>query len=184
MKVICGLGNPEKEYEGTRHNVGWQVVDALAKALQFPDFETHGKMLLSVKGRGNSRVFLMKPLTYMNLSGEAVRELLHFYKIPPADLLVVYDDVDLPLGTLRYRDKGSAGTHNGMKSIIECLATLDFPRLRVGIESRGTLTSAEIPLVDFVLGRFTSEELPVLQKSIDEAVEKLTKELAQSLDIA
>lgn len=178
MKLVCGLGNPGRNYENTRHNVGFRVVDALATALDFPPFKEEGKALITVKGQGEDRIFLMKPLTFMNLSGEAVVDLLHFYKIAPADLTVVYDDVDLPLGSLRYREKGSAGTHNGMKSILEHLATLDFPRLRVGIESRGEITPAEMTLHDFVLAPFLKEEGELLQKSIEEAVEKLTKELA------
>ncbi len=178
MKVICGLGNPGKSYQNTRHNVGFRVVEALASALDFPAFKEEGKALLSVKGQGGERIFLMKPLTFMNSSGEAVLELLRFYKIAPSDLIVVYDDVDLPLGTLRYREKGSAGTHNGMKSIIQCLATLDFPRLRLGIESRGEFAPQELSLHDFVLAPFLPDEAPVLQGAIEEAVQKLTKELA------
>ena len=112
----------------------------------------------------------MKPLTFMNLSGEAVLQLMQFYKIEPKDLLVIYDDVDLPLGTLRYREKGSAGTHNGMKSIVETLATLDFPRLRVGIESRGTTAPEQMPLDVFVLAPFLPEEEALLKDITNESI--------------
>lgn len=178
MKLICGLGNPGAKYEKTRHNVGFRVVDRLAAKLDFPPFESQGNCLLSVKGKGMGRVFLMKPLTFMNLSGEALSAVLNFYKIPLADLTVVYDDVDLPLGTLRFREKGSAGTHNGMKSIVEKLASLDFPRLRVGIESRGVLAPEAMALDAFVLAPFLPEEKELLEKALNDAVELLEKSLA------
>ena len=176
MKIICGLGNPGKEYEKTRHNCGFMAIDALAKEMDFPLFEADGKSLVSVKGTGKNKVLLVKPQTFMNLSGEAVAELLNFYKVPPKDLLVIYDDVDLPLGEIRYREKGSAGTHNGMKSIVETLATIDFPRLRIGIESRGAFEGsapAQMDLTDFVLAPFLKEELVVLKGVIPEAIAKI-----------
>lgn len=172
MKLICGLGNPGSKYERTRHNVGFRVLDAYAEQEAFPPFKEQGKALVSEKGTGRDKVILMKPLTFMNLSGEAVLQLMQFYKIEPKDLLVIYDDVDLPLGTLRYREKGSAGTHNGMKSIVETLATLDFPRLRVGIESRGATAPEQMPLDVFVLAPFLSEEEALLKEAIHEALKK------------
>ncbi|MFA5792908.1 MAG: aminoacyl-tRNA hydrolase [Candidatus Gracilibacteria bacterium] len=173
MKIICGLGNPGKEYENTRHNVGFLVLDAFAEKMEFPPFERNGKSLVSVKGTGKNKVMLVKPQTFMNLSGEAVAELLNFYKVEPKDLIVIYDDVDLPLGTIRYREKGSAGTHNGMRSIVETLATLDFPRLRIGTESRGVTAPAQMDLHDFVLAPFLEDELPVLKGVIEEALAKI-----------
>lgn len=178
MKLICGLGNPGDKYARTRHNVGFRVLDLLAKKMDFPEFLDKGKYLLTQKGSGEDKILLMKPLTFMNLSGEAVTEVLNFYKIAPADLTVVYDDVDLPLGKLRYRESGSAGTHNGMKSIIEHLATLDFPRLRVGIESRGITAPEQMELDVFVLAPFLPDEEPLLKDSLAEAVEVLEKSLA------
>lgn len=172
MKLICGLGNPGEKYTKTRHNVGFRFIDAYAKAHDFPDFEEKGKYWITEKGQGFKKVILLKPTTFMNLSGEAVQEVLQFYKIEPKDLLVVYDDVDLPLGTLRYRESGSAGTHNGMKSIIQCLATLDFPRLRIGIESRGETAPEQMPLDAFVLAPFTPEEGKILEESLTEAIKK------------
>lgn len=179
MKVICGLGNPEKKYAKTRHNLGFVFLDFFAKKHDFPDFEKKGKSLLSEKGIGDEKILLMKPLTFMNLSGEAVQEVLSFYKVAPKDFYVVYDDVDLPLGKIRFREKGSAGTHNGMKSIIQVLATMDFPRLRIGIESRGEIAPKEMSLHDYVLAPFLSEEQPLLKSAITEALSVLEKSLAE-----
>ena len=178
MKLICGLGNPGEKYARTRHNVGFRALDLLAEKMDFPPFEERGKYLLSEKGQGKNRIFLMKPLTFMNLSGEAVSEFLNFYKMSSSELTVVYDDVDLPLGKLRYRESGSAGTHNGMKSIVEHLATLDFPRLRIGIESRGTTAPEQMALDVFVLAPFLPEEEQLLKPVLEEAVEQLEKSLA------
>jgi len=179
MKVICGLGNPGKAYGKSRHNVGFMFLDLFAKKHDFPPFEEKGKSLVSEKGNGEEKIILVKPQTFMNLSGEAVQEILSFYKIEPKDLTVVYDDVDLPLGKTRFREKGSAGTHNGMKSIIQLLATLDFPRLRIGIESRGEIAPAEMNLHDYVLAPFLSDELPFLKEAFVEGMELLEKSLAE-----
>lgn len=180
MKVICGLGNPGKKYNNTRHNVGFAFIAEFAKKHEFPPFEEKGKSLVSVKGTGEDKILLMLPLTYMNLSGEAVREVLDYYKVEPKDFYTVYDDVDLPLGTLRFREKGSAGTHNGMKSIIQHLATMEFPRLRIGIESRGEIAPAQMDLHDFVLAPFLPEEVEILKKCFEEGMEILEKDLAKA----
>jgi len=180
MKILCGLGNPEKKYNNTRHNVGFSFIAEFAKKHDFPPFEEKGKSLISVKGRGEGKILLMLPLTYMNLSGEAVSEVLHFYKVEPRDLTVIYDDVDLPLGTLRYREKGSAGTHNGMKSILQHMATMDFPRLRIGIESRGVTAPAQMDLHTFVLAPFLPDEKELLDKAIQEGIELLEKHIKDS----
>lgn len=178
MKVICGLGNPGKKYNNTRHNVGFVFIAEFAKKHEFPPFEERGKSLVSEKGNGEDKIILMLPLTFMNLSGEAVREVLDFYKVETKDFYTVYDDVDLPLGKLRFRETGSAGTHNGMKSVIQHLATLDFPRLRIGIESRGEIAPQQMDLHTFVLAPFLPEEKPILKKSIEEGMEILEKALA------
>src|SRR3989338_3437521 len=178
MKIICGLGNPGRSYARSRHNVGFMLVDAFAKKHDFLKFEEKGKALFSAKGSGEGKIILMKPQTFMNLSGEAVQEVLNFYKVEPKDFYAVYDDVDLPLGTLRFREKGSAGTHNGMKSVIQYLATMEFPRLRLGIESRGETAPQQLDLHDFVLAPFLEDELPILQKAIEEGIEILEKSLA------
>ncbi len=178
MKVICGLGNPGEKYQRTRHNAGFRVLDALAEKWEAPAWEVSGKRLQTVLGKGSQRVFLIKPLTFMNLSGEAVSEILQFYKIEPKDLTVIFDDVDLPLGSVRYREKGSAGTHNGMRSIVQTLASLDFPRVKIGIESRGVTAPEKMPLDAFVLAPFTEEEEAKLKDATAEAIKIVEKSLA------
>ena len=178
MKLICGLGNPGSKYDGTRHNAGFDFVDAFARRHDFPEFQEKWKALVSEKSLNGEKVTLMKPLTFMNLSGEAVAKFVNFYKLDKADMVVVYDDVDLPLGTLRYREEGSAGTHNGMKSIIQCLGGQDFPRLRLGVESRGDTAPEQMGLSDFVLAPFLQEEKATFEASIVEGMDLLEKSLA------
>jgi len=168
MKLIVGLGNPGPEYEKTRHNAGWHVVDAFAKKFRI-DVSRHEKNALTGTGRvAGGSVMVAKPLTYMNLSGDAVKLLMNAYVESTQDLIVVYDDIDLPLGKLRIRPNGSAGTHNGMRSIISVLDTDNFPRLRVGIGA----ASGE-PLRDYVLDEFTPEEQPIVEAAITRAVDAL-----------
>lgn len=168
MKLIVGLGNPGAEYERTRHNIGWQVVDAFARKFRI-DVTRHEKSAMTGQGRvAGGAVMVAKPLTYMNLSGEAVRLLTNAYLDSTDDLIVVYDDIDLPLGRLRIRPNGSAGTHNGMRSIIGELKTEKFPRLRIGIgaSERGKLR-------DYVLDEFTSEEQPIVERAVTRSVDAL-----------
>ena len=168
MKLIVGLGNPGAEYERTRHNVGWQVLDAFARKFRI-DITRHEKSAMTGSGRvAGGSVMVAMPLTYMNLSGDAVRLLVNAYLDSTQDLMVVYDDIDLPLGRLRIRPNGSAGTHNGMRSIIAELGSENFPRLRVGIGSAG-----EGRLRDYVLDEFTPEERPVIDRAIERAVDAL-----------
>lgn len=168
MKLIVGLGNPGAEYERTRHNVGWQVVDAFARKFRI-DVSRHEKNALTGTGRvAGGGVLVAKPLTYMNLSGDAVRLLVNAYGEANDDLVVVYDDIDLPLGKLRIRPNGSAGTHNGMRSIIESLGHENFPRLRIGIGAQ-----EQGPLRDYVLDEFTAEEQPIVEKAITRSVDAL-----------
>ena len=167
MKLIVGLGNPGPEYEKTRHNVGWQVVDAFARKFRI-DVTKHEKNAMTGTGRvAGGSVMVAKPLTYMNLSGDAVRLLLNAYIETPADMIVVYDDIDLPLGKLRIRPNGSAGTHNGMRSIIGTIGSENFPRLRIGIGQ------GEGKLRDYVLDAFSADEQPVVDKAIERAVDAL-----------
>ena len=167
MKLIVGLGNPGTEYEKTRHNVGWMVVDAFAKKFRM-DVSRHEKSAHTGTGRvAGGSVMVAKPLTYMNLSGDAVRLLVNAYLDSTQDLMVVYDDIDLPLGKLRIRPNGSAGTHNGMRSIIAELQTENFPRLRVGIGQ------GEGKLRDYVLDEFSADEQPVIDRAIGRAVDAL-----------
>lgn len=168
MKLIVGLGNPGAEYERTRHNVGWQVIDAFAKKFRI-ELSRHEKSAMTGTGRvAGGSVLVAKPLTYMNLSGDSVRLLVNAYVESTQDLMVVYDDIDLPLARLRIRPNGSAGTHNGMRSIISELQSENFPRLRVGIGSAG-----EGKLRDYVLDAFTVEEQPAIDQAIAKAVDAL-----------
>lgn len=168
MKLMVGLGNPGPEYEKTRHNAGWHVVDAFARKFRIA-VTKHEKNALTGSGRvAGGAVMVAKPLTFMNLSGDAVRLLANAYLESTDDLIVVYDDIDLPLGKLRIRPSGSAGTHNGMRSIVAELGTERFPRLRVGIgaQDQGRLR-------DYVLDEFAADEQPVMDRAIERAVDAL-----------
>jgi peptidyl-tRNA hydrolase, PTH1 family len=168
MKLIVGLGNPGPEYEKTRHNVGWQVVDAFARKFRI-ELTTHEKNAMTGSGRvAGGSVMVAKPLTYMNLSGDAVRLLSNAYLESTDDLMVVYDDIDLPLGRLRIRPNGSSGTHNGMRSIIGTLGSERFPRLRIGIGS-----AEQGRLRDYVLDEFNAEEQPIVDRAVERAVNAL-----------
>ena len=169
MKCIIGLGNIGKEYENTRHNSGFIVLDEIAKKYNITLDKKKKKCTYGEGVIDGIKVSFVKPTTYMNLSGEAVVEMLNWYKITPQDILVIYDDVDLKLGTVRYREKGSAGTHNGMRNIIANIKTEEFVRLRIGIENRG---DAPIPLMDYVLQKFSKEELNEIKEQIIPQVEE------------
>jgi PTH1 family peptidyl-tRNA hydrolase len=164
LRLVVGLGNPGPKYANTRHNVGFLIVEKLAADAGEP-FE-HSKRWVADVARFGQGNYLAKPQTYMNLSGEAVAKIAHFHRIEPAEILVIYDDIALPLGRLRIRPKGSAGGHNGMKSIIQHLGTDQFPRLRVGIGN------ADLPgeMVDHVLGKFLNSERSELEKAVERAV--------------
>lgn len=166
MKIVVGLGNPGKQYEGTRHNVGWMVLDRLADRAGLAGHAKSRDAAATMRGRYNGLdLILVKPMTYMNESGIAVRKALARERAPLEDMLVIYDDFDLPLGKLRMRENGSAGTHNGMRSIVAELGTQKFARLRIGIgePSRGA--------VGHVLTRFTADERKVLDEVIDAAAD-------------
>ena len=168
MKLIVGLGNPGADYERTRHNVGWMVVEAFARKFRI-DIAKHEKNALTGTGRvAGGSVMVAKPLTYMNLSGEATRLLANAYLESTDDLMIVYDDIDLPLGKLRIRPNGSAGTHNGMRSIVQILETEKVPRLRIGI---GASDSGR--LRDYVLDGFAPDEQPVVDRAIERSVNAL-----------
>ena len=154
MHIIVGLGNPGREYARTRHNVGFDVIDVLSEKLDIPVNRSAMHGLTGSGLVGGEKVLLVKPQTYMNLSGQCVSELVAFYKPDMADLLVIYDDIDLPLGKVRLRASGSAGTHNGMRSIIGLLGRQDFPRLRVGVGKK----PEGWELADWVLSHYQTEE--------------------------
>jgi peptidyl-tRNA hydrolase, PTH1 family len=168
MKLIVGLGNPGAEYERTRHNAGWMVLDAFARKFRI-DLSRHEKNALTGTGRvAGGAVMVAKPLTYMNLSGDAVKLLLNAYLESTEDMIVVYDDIDLPVGRLRVRPNGSSGTHNGMRSIIQTLGSERFPRLRIGIGA-----SQGGRLRDYVLDPFTTEEQELIDRATERAVDAL-----------
>ena len=182
MKLVAGLGNPGREYEGTRHNVGFDVLDCLARrhGLGWPRRldDAAGTSLETRWRRASGHVILLKPLTFMNLSGFAVREALRFYKIEACDLLIVTDDVNLPLGRLRARASGSEGGHNGLRSIAEQLGTADYARLRVGV-GRG---DARRDLADHVLARFDPEERPAIEPAMARAADAVEAWVSEGLD--
>ena len=160
--LVVGLGNPGDKYENTRHNVGFLTVDVLAERARVPVQKLKHRALTNTVELGGARVLLMKPVTYMNLSGEAVGEAARFYKIPPERVLVISDDVSLPIGKLRIRKGGSAGGHNGLKSIIQHLGTDQFPRVKVGV---GEKPHPDYDMADWVLGKFVGPD----KTAIDEA---------------
>lgn len=160
--LIVGLGNPGDQYDGTRHNAGFLAVDALARQGRFSVSRVKFKALTAQAEVGGRGALVMKPTTYMNLSGEAVGEAARFYKLPPERVLVLSDDVDLPLGRLRIRAKGSAGGHNGLKSIIQHLGTDQFPRIKLGV---GGKPHPDYDLADWVLGRLQGEDRRVMDEA-------------------
>ena len=164
LRLIVGLGNPGKEYQGARHNVGFEVVDRIAREESL-DWERDRKSKALTARRGTGLI-LVKPQTYMNLSGRAVAKLTRFYKISTEETLVVYDDVDTPLGKIRFKPKGSAGGHNGIKSLIQCLGTEEFARLKIGIGA----SKGKERMVGHVLGKFRKDELPVIEDVYEQAV--------------
>lgn len=175
FKLIAGLGNPGPSYAATRHNVGFMLLDrmALAQGAAFqsmPKWQAHMSKL-------PDGTWLIKPQTFMNLSGRALQQVMAYYKLEPSDLLVVYDDVSLPLGTLRFRQKGSAGGHNGIKSIIQHLGTQEFPRLKIGIGEAG-----DGSMTGHVLGKFSPDEAPILENTLASAIDAV--QLAHSEGIA
>ncbi|ADU96271.1 aminoacyl-tRNA hydrolase [Thermovibrio ammonificans] len=165
VKLVVGLGNPGREYEKTRHNVGWMVLDRLADKLGVSLNREKFKGLYGEYRGENGKVILLKPLTYMNRSGESVSQFLRYFKIAPEEMVVVYDDLDLPLGKLRLKPKGSSGGHRGVESIIRELGTSNFPRLKVGI---GRPARKE-EVVDYVLSPFGREQWPAIEEAVDRA---------------
>jgi len=179
MYLIAGLGNPGLSYRKTRHNAGFQALDALAEHLGVR-VKTKGFSALYGEGRiGNERVILMKPQTYMNLSGDAVQSLLHFYKLEPERLIVLYDDIDLPIGSMRIRANGSAGSHNGMRSIISCVGSENFPRIRIGVGKDESLQ-----LRDYVLKRPSKAEQQMLEEVFENAADAAELIVSGSIDKA
>lgn len=178
--VIAGLGNPGKEYEDTRHNMGYKAIDVLSSS---ENIEVRRSKFHSLFGRGTiagKKAILVKPETYMNRSGIAVREAAMYFDVAPQNLIVIYDDIDLPAGSIRIRKSGGAGTHNGMKSVVQELGTKDFIRIRIGIGS----AEAGEDLVDRVIGKVPQAEKELLQKAAAEAAEAVRDIIAIGVDNA
>ncbi len=168
MFLIAGLGNPENRYDGTRHNIGFDVIDVLAERYHISMNEKKHRAICGSGVIEGVRVLLAKPLTYMNLSGESIREIVNYYKLSPEDdMLVVFDDVSLAPGTIRVRKKGSAGGHNGIKSIIAGLGTQNFMRIKEGVGE----TPPGWDLADYVLGRFSREERALVEPALSDAAD-------------
>lgn len=163
MKVIAGLGNPGAEYAGTRHNAGFLLVDALAEHLGATDWREKFDALVAEARIGAEKVLLVKPQTYMNDSGRAISPIMNFYKLPVEDLIVAHDDMDIPCGTIRIRKKGSAGGHNGIKSILAAVGDEHFPRVRIGIGR----PKPGWTVVNHVLSRFEGEDAAAVRQAID-----------------
>ena len=168
--LIVGLGNPGRQYETTRHNAGWLCMDMLSDKLGVKINKIKFKSTVGEADIGGHRCLLMKPQTFMNLSGEAVGEACRFYKIPPEKVIVIFDDISLPCGGLRIRRKGSAGGHNGIKSIIQHLGSDNFPRIKLGV---GAKPHADYDLADYVLSAFAKDEIPQMKQAMEKACDAL-----------
>jgi peptidyl-tRNA hydrolase, PTH1 family len=181
-QLIVGLGNPGTKYDRTRHNVGFDIIDSLAKCWQISLSDR--KQFQGIYGEGlgsnNAKIRLLKPQTFMNLSGQSVRATIDWFKLPPASVLVVYDDLDLPLGKIRLRLSGSAGGHNGMKSIISHLGTQDFPRVRIGIGK----SVGEKDTISHVLGKFSPIETPIVSEIIQLVNDSIEMSLKKGVEQA
>ena len=181
MYIIAGLGNPGKKYEGTRHNIGWQVVDELADKHGIRIMESRFRGLVGKGAIGGEKVLLLKPLTYMNLSGESIAEAVRFYKLDAAtQLIVISDDISLDVGQLRMRKKGSAGGHNGLKNIIAHLGSEEFMRIKIGVGDK----PAGGDLVDYVLGSFNRQEKETLAGTKKNAVLAIETIISDGIDKA
>ncbi len=180
MHIIIGLGNPTDKYQATRHNIGWDAITRLSDDYRISmDFTKHKALC----GKGfieGEKVILAKPLTYMNLSGESVRELVDFYKVSPEEIIVIYDDISLEVGQLRIRKKGSAGGHNGIKSIISHLGTEEFPRIKVGVGDK----PRDWDLADYVLSRFQTQEQPIIREALQDSSDACKLIITSGIDAA
>jgi PTH1 family peptidyl-tRNA hydrolase len=179
LHIIVGLGNPGRRYENTKHNIGFIALDQLAERNGIKVNKLKFKALTGEGEIAGARALLIKPQTYMNLSGESVLAAMSYYKAPPERLTVIYDDIDIPMGSVRIRKKGSAGTHNGMRSVISHLQCEDFPRIRIGIggERGGRLT-------DYVIGGFGRKDLQPMREAVLRAVDAMECILKENIDLA
>lgn len=180
MFIIAGLGNPTREYEKTRHNVGFEVIDILADKLGIRVTDKKHRAFCGMGMLGTEKVILSKPQTYMNLSGESIGSMADFYKVEPEHIIVICDDINLEEGQLRIRTKGSAGGHNGLKNIISHLGTQEFLRIRVGVGEK----PKEMDLADYVLGRFPKEQEAVMEDAYKAAAEAAIMIVSDGADMA
>jgi PTH1 family peptidyl-tRNA hydrolase len=178
--ILVGLGNPGLRYRNTRHNVGFDTIDILSKKYSISIGQLKHKALIGDGFIEDKRVLLVKPQTYMNASGESIRDIVEWYKIPMDRLILIYDDMDLPLGKIRIRRSGSAGTHKGMKSVIYHLQLDTFPRIRIGINK----VPEHIDIIDYVLGKFTKDERNIINDSIIKAAEAVVTVIKSGIDEA
>ncbi|MBR5740945.1 MAG: aminoacyl-tRNA hydrolase [Firmicutes bacterium] len=181
MYIIAGLGNPGKQYENTKHNVGFWAVDLLAEAHDIKIQRLKFKALVGEGDFSGQKVLLVKPQTYMNASGEAIRELVAFYKVPLDRLIVIYDDIDLEMGNLRIRAGGSAGTHNGMRSVVYQLGDDRFPRVRIG--TGGARHDGE-ELIGYVMGGFPKDKIEAVEQAIEKAAKAAETIVTEGVDKA
>jgi peptidyl-tRNA hydrolase, PTH1 family len=177
--LIVGLGNPGRKYRGNRHNIGYMAADALAAAYNIQSSKVQNKAIVGNGRIQNQSVIIVKPQTYMNSSGDAVGPLARYYKIPPANILIIYDELDLPFGTVRLREKGGAGGHNGMKSIINHLGN-EFPRVRLGIGR----PPGQMPVPAYVLQDFGKDDQPLLDDVLAEAIRAIETYLRDGIQLA
>ena len=180
MYIIAGLGNPTREYEKTRHNVGFEVIDVLADMLGTTVEEQKFKGCYGRGIIGGEKVLLLKPQTFMNLSGESIRAASDFYKVDPEHIIIIYDDISLDVGQLRIRKKGSAGGHNGIKNIIAHLGTQEFPRIKVGVGDK----PKKMDLADYVLSRFSKEDRAAMEDAFKEAAKAVEVMITEGMDTA
>ncbi|MEG1441095.1 MAG: aminoacyl-tRNA hydrolase [Oscillospiraceae bacterium] len=170
MYIVVGLGNPGQEYVGTRHNIGFETADAICSKYDVKMKSSKFKAQVGEFRIGTEKILLVKPQTFMNLSGEAVREIMDYYDVDNENLIVIYDDISLPTGKIRIREKGSAGGHNGIKNIIYQLGSDKFPRIKIGV---GAPEHPDFDMKDYVLGRFSKEEIEILIKTVIKATDAL-----------
>ena len=179
--LIAGLGNPEPKYEITRHNAGFLAIDRIADNANVSIKKMKFHALIGEAELGGERCLLLKPLTYMNKSGEAIAEAMRYYRIPPERVLILFDDISLDPGKLRIRQKGSAGGHNGIKSIIEMTKSSDFPRIKIGV---GKKPHPDYDLADWVLSKFKKDELPLMDEAFTNAADAAVMIVSGSIDRA
>lgn len=180
MYLIVGLGNPENDYANTRHNMGFNVINKLAQKHEIDITKNNFKGLYGNGIISGKRVILLKPQTYMNLSGESILQIKNFYKIDIENIIVICDDIDTEIGKIRIRKKGTAGTHNGLKSVIDCLATTEFARIRVGIGQPNN----GISLMEYVIGNIDEEDKYLLDIGVEKAELAIEELLEKGIDIA